>query len=73
MAGRTEQLNKLLRETLLFIGDLNGMDKRLSELRNRAKVLGIDVSDLPVSKNTLQRLRDEAYDIRLKTGDALSD
>ena len=68
-----EQKEELLRDIVVFIGDLNRMDKRLSELRNKAKELNIDINDLPESTKTLKRLRNEAYQIHSKIGNDLQD
>ena len=68
-----EQKEELLRDIVVFIGDLNRMDKRLSELCNKAKELNIDINDLPESTKTLKRLRNEAYQIHSKIGNDLQD
>ena len=53
----------LLRKVLVFVGDVNRMDIRLSDLRKEAELLSIDLEDLPESEKTLCRLRREVNDL----------
>ena len=53
-------IESLFREVLVYVGDLNRMDVRLSCLRNRAKELGVEVEDFPDCDKTLERLHHES-------------
>lgn len=54
------RLEDLFRRTLIFVGDLYRMDKRLDALRKEAKRLGVEINDLPESEKTFERLKNEA-------------
>ena len=54
------EIESLFREVLVYVGDLNRMDIRLSYLRNKAKELGVTVEDFPSCDKTIERLDHEA-------------
>ncbi len=50
----------LFKKVLVYIGDLNRMKIRLSDLRKDAKNLGVEIVDETESENTIKRLKYEA-------------
>lgn len=57
------EINDLLKKVLVFIGDINRMDIRMNTLREEAKKLGVNISDLEESEKTLCRQRKEANEL----------
>ena len=51
---------ELFRKVLVYVGDLNRMEIRLSDLGKEAKNLGVELTDEPESENTIDRLKNEA-------------
>ena len=57
------EINDLLKKVLVFIGDINRMDIRMNTLREEAKKLGVNISDLEESEKTLCQQRKEANEV----------
>jgi len=56
-------LELFFRKVLVYLGDVNRMDIRLSDLRKEARELGVDTeglnNDFSDSENTLNRIKTE--------------
>ena len=68
-------LENFFREILVFLGDANRLELRLSDLRKKARELGVDYdelsSDFLESEKSIIRIKNEANDLHDKVDEIL--
>lgn len=65
------ELDDLFKKVLVFVGDINRMEIRLDGLRKEAKILGVEIEDLPESEKTITRLKVESNILHDKVDEKL--